>query len=63
MKCADCKHWNTGRVYDGGIFNGERKDPVCELIAARFLCTDDDTAEVTTPPDFGCVLWEAKKST
>lgn len=71
-RCADCKHWGVHGTYTlpGGI-TGSYGAPVFADDSARQCLKLEETvdqdgepfagnAHLGTPPDFGCILWEAK---
>ena len=44
--CKDCRRWG---------YEGVRSGRECPIVLTTF-----DIEDTATPPDFGCVLWEAK---
>lgn len=62
-RCADCRFWEQHDEHGVCLKIDENKSKHGVVIAVFPLepRPDDDIAtELRTPPDFGCVIWEAK---
>jgi hypothetical protein len=66
-RCAECKHW--GHPEEDGYVNDDRRNCLRIVASApegepKPIADEGECGSMNprlvTPPDFGCVLWEAK---